>query len=86
MTDASLTIAKGRKPPSATSVRYARQWRRAMRDEVQARQEYLAADEPRAKERARKRWMSTRNHFATFRKLPGDEALALVRQGDRSDQ
>lgn len=80
------TDPPARKPPSKAAIRYARQWRRAMRDESQARADYTAADEPRAKERARKRWMTARNHFATFKRLPGDEALKIVREGDRSDR
>ena len=75
-----------KKPPSKAVIKYARDWRRAMREESQARQDYMASDEPRAKERARRRWMSARNKFATFHKLPSDEALRIVRESDRSDR
>lgn len=75
------------KPLTARSpaVKRALKWRKALRAESQARANYLGADEPRAKERARRFWMVKRDELQALGHAPSDEALAFVRQHDMMD-
>jgi hypothetical protein len=65
--------------PKSPQVRHARNWLKAMKLEVEARQQYTQADEPRSRERARKRWLKVRGDWARM-KIPSDEALRIARQ------
>ena len=64
---------------NSPTVRNARRWLKAMRAEAAAREAYVAEIEPRARERARKRWLTARNDWARI-KLPSDDALKVARQ------
>ena len=64
---------------NSKQVKHARAWLKAMRAEVEARQAYVMEDEPRARERARKRWLKVRGDWARM-KIPSDESLAIARR------
>lgn len=65
--------------PNGAAVRNARKWMRALKAEAAARAQYELEDEPRAKERARKRWLKAMNDWAVLPR-PSDEALRLARK------
>lgn len=65
--------------PNGPAVRNARRWLKAMKAEASARAAYEAAAEPRARERARKLWLTRMNEWAVLPR-PSDEALRLVRK------
>ena len=74
-----FSAPKPRKPPSPAAIRHARKWLKAMSAEARAREDYQQADDPRSRERARKRWLSVRHDWALI-KMPGDEAIKAARQ------
>lgn len=65
--------------PNDPAVRNARRWLKAMKVEANARAAYEAADEPRARERARKLWLTRMTEWAILPR-PSDEALRLARK------
>lgn len=67
------------RPPSAKAVRNARAWLKQLRVEAQAKAQYQDADEPRARERARKRWLHELAKLAAI-KRPSDEALRAAKE------
>ena len=74
-----------RKPPSKAQLRKATKWLKAMRAEAAAKRIYLEADEPRAKERARKLWLARLAEWSAVGRI-NEEALRIVREQDRSDR
>ena len=65
-------------------IKQAQAWLKLMREEVQARQRYNDADEPRAKERARKYWLHVRDDWGKIG-TPKDEYMREARKLERSD-
>lgn len=79
--------AKARKQAAKRrhDIKQATEWLRLMREEAQARRNYMEADEPRAKERARKHWLHVRDEWHKIG-TPTDDALREVRTRDRTDR
>jgi hypothetical protein len=61
------------------AVKLARVWLKRLRAEAEARYQYQTADEPRAKERARKRWLHERDEWAKL-KIPSDDAIRIAKE------
>lgn len=85
LTKAREVKERNRRARQRAQLKQAQEWLRLMREEAKWRRIYIDADEPRARERARKSWLHVRDEWHKVG-TPQDEAIREARKLERSDR